>query len=550
MKNVDDKPKMSGSMKYIEIEFPKDEGDHYKDKVHRYMVPEKYKQWYEWWYFNGKLMTTDKREFGYMVAIFHYTVKDPLNDDNRILIADGNMLISDLENKKSYFSAWPLWSTDPEYSNDTKSSSNLSVLHSLNFNKEKLDIKIMGYPIGTGKFKKVAEKVIGGSEFDDAMDETAIDKDNFFKFSSHSPSIPGNIIEKKGDKKYVIKTKGRAIIEPGRDIEDAKGNIIKKEDFDKIVTEYYENIRNNENDFKKIVNKCIDAIKMRNPNMLKDEIPKKAEEVADKDIKKQARKKAFNEIHYKYSDMGLDLTLELDMEPLLINGHGILNMPDLGDSYYYTFPHLETVGKITVGKETFTIDSGDSWMDHQWGDFDVDTEKSGWEWFSLRLRSKDDEKYRIYANVFIHVDQDHNVVGSDKADSVASFFMPDGSRPVLKLKENLSETGEDGFFSVTKVKKTEDGAWKYDEDELSDYTGINKDYKGKIYPQKFEFDFRIEGKKLAVVLESVFKHQFGFYYWEGFSNVTAEWKDGEELTGFSFTEIIYPKNPKKEENVG
>ena len=69
-----------------------------------------------------------------------------------------------------------------------------------------------------------------------------------------------------------------------------------------------------------------------------------------------------------------------------------------GDSYYYTTPHLETSGKITVGDEIFEIVSGDSWMDHQWGDFG--DKGFGWEWFSIRLENG------IDANVYIHVD--HN----------------------------------------------------------------------------------------------------------------------------------------------
>ncbi|MCP4974709.1 MAG: hypothetical protein GY931_00990, partial [Maribacter sp.] len=207
------------------------------------------------------------------------------------------------------------------------------------------------------------------------------------------------------------------------------------------------------------------------------------------------------------------LTLERDLKikPFLINGNGIMNMPDGGDSYYYTFPHLKTDGKITLGNETFEIASGDSWMEHQWGDFNIN--EFGWEWFSLRLENK------IDANVFIHVDKNKKVV-----DAVANFIMPNDERKVLNKDD----------FSVT----AREDIWTYNAEELSDHSGINKCFEGMTYPQMFVLDF--PSVELSATIKSISPLQYGYWYWEGYCNVYAKWK-GKKLSGFSYTELYYPK---------
>ncbi len=428
--------RMSGSMDYVEIEFPRDEGDHYRDP--RYMEPEKYKQWYEWWYFNGKLQTTNNRNFGYMVVVFHYTFKDEKTNKYQELM-DGNMLISDLDNEKSYFSAWPLWLIDPD-------NPNLSVPYFSSFSKEKLDIEVMGYPKESKAYEDFMKRVAAGESIGGALDETAID--HFYKFHSYSSKSDTNQIDM-----YEIKTKGRAIIEPG-----------------KISKKYFDNMR------------------------------------------EVYLNKVFEKIRGKYSNMGLDLTLKRDMKPLIINTHGILDMAEGGDSYYYTFPHLKTGGTITIGDNTFEIASGDSWMDHQWGDFDV--KEFGWEWFSIRLENG------TYANIFIQVDKNKAEVSK-----VANFVLPGEAEPIVMKKDD---------FSVTARK----AHWTYNAEDLSDYSGINVGYDGVTYPQEFVLDFPSIG--LTATITSEFKHQFGFFYWEGFSKVEATW-NGKKLSGFSFTELIYPQ---------
>ncbi len=53
-----------------------------------------------------------------------------------------------------------------------------------------------------------------------------------------------------------------------------------------------------------------------------------------------------------------------------------------GYTYYYTHPALTTTATLTRGDRTFTL-HGDTWFDHQWGNFSHC--QLAWDWFSFRL---------------------------------------------------------------------------------------------------------------------------------------------------------------------
>ena len=62
---------------------------------------------------------------------------------------------------------------------------------------------------------------------------------------------------------------------------------------------------------------------------------------------------------------------------------GLITMGDGRSSYYYSFTNLATIGTLTVNTTEYTIASGRTWMDHQWGNYTLLGMK--WDWFSLRL---------------------------------------------------------------------------------------------------------------------------------------------------------------------
>jgi predicted secreted hydrolase len=82
-------------------------------------------------------------------------------------------------------------------------------------------------------------------------------------------------------------------------------------------------------------------------------------------------------------EIALDLTLTPSMDVLPHGEDGSIVMGDGLRSYYYSFTSLLTAGSITIEETEYTISSGRTWMDHQWGNFTF----FGlyWDWFSLRL---------------------------------------------------------------------------------------------------------------------------------------------------------------------
>jgi predicted secreted hydrolase len=94
----------------------------------------------------------------------------------------------------------------------------------------------------------------------------------------------------------------------------------------------------------------------------------------------------------------LSLSLNLSPEHYDYFLHGPDGAAEMGDcngdpttfdgyTYYYSHPALTTSGTMRVGDNEFVLE-GDTWFDHQWGNFKHCT--LAWNWFSLRL---DDGRY-------------------------------------------------------------------------------------------------------------------------------------------------------------
>ncbi|MEP0761712.1 MAG: hypothetical protein HRF48_03150, partial [Chloroflexota bacterium] len=100
--------------------------------------------------------------------------------------------------------------------------------------------------------------------------------------------------------------------------------------------------------------------------------------------------------------IGLNLTLVNDKaDYLLQRPGGVIGMGDCtaqdpatmaGMSYYYSHPALTTTGALTLDGRVIHV-SGDTWFDHQWGNFQNCF--TGWDWFSFRL---DDGGYVMLFN--------------------------------------------------------------------------------------------------------------------------------------------------------
>ena len=124
------------------------------------------------------------------------------------------------------------------------------------------------------------------------------------------------------------------------------------------------------------------------------------------------------------SALSIDLVLEPTTEPFLINENGLLPMPGNTNTYYYTIPRFKTTGNISINDNTYKINTtpGESWMDHEWGDFLVND--FGWEWFSVRLDNG------LIANIFLSVEfKTKSIVGG-----LANIILPTGEKRYIPYK--------------------------------------------------------------------------------------------------------------------
>lgn len=122
----------------------------------------------------------------------------------------------------------------------------------------------------------------------------------------------------------------------------------------------------------------------------------------------------------------LSLTLE-PTKPVVIHGEHGISRKGTGEgqaSHYYSLTRLTTTGRLTIGKESFDV-TGTSWMDHEFGSADLDTDLVGWDWFSIQLA--DQSELMLYGL--------RRRDGSSASVSSGTVVFPDGRIQPLDLAE-------------------------------------------------------------------------------------------------------------------
>lgn len=79
-----------------------------------------------------------------------------------------------------------------------------------------------------------------------------------------------------------------------------------------------------------------------------------------------------------------DLRTTPEKAPVSHGGDGVIAMGEAGgDSFYYSYTRMAATGQVETPDGLFEV-KGQAWMDHQWGDFDINAFK-GWDWWSIQL---------------------------------------------------------------------------------------------------------------------------------------------------------------------
>jgi predicted secreted hydrolase len=210
--------------------------------------------------------------------------------------------------------------------------------------------------------------------------------------------------------------------------------------------------------------------------------------------------------HHLRADGGryrLRLDLETIKAPVLHGpeGKGVIEMGQAGTSYYYSRADLEGAGLLYIDGQYQAV-LASTWMDHQWGSWDLHQGFDGWDWFSLRL----DDGSRVMLFNF------RDELGSLQPQSSGTWITPEGTVQHLESDDYLVYM-------------------------LDQWTSPQT---GGTYPVAWQII--IPGQGFQATVEATFPEQelpihFGPVYWEGTVTVTEDGTPSGrgfvELTGYA-----------------
>ena len=81
-----------------------------------------------------------------------------------------------------------------------------------------------------------------------------------------------------------------------------------------------------------------------------------------------------------------ELALKSDKPPVIHGKDGVSQKAEgTGKaSHYISFTRLDTNGEVVLDGKRFSVE-GTSWMDHEFFSHELESNQSGWDWFSLQL---------------------------------------------------------------------------------------------------------------------------------------------------------------------
>lgn len=207
---------------------------------------------------------------------------------------------------------------------------------------------------------------------------------------------------------------------------------------------------------------------------------------------------------FQISANGYGIGLEIELTPtkpaMLHGGEGWIDLSPAGLTYYYSLPRMAVNGSATIGGAQSQV-SGQTWFDHQWGDFIVAT-GLGWDWYWISLADGSDMMFYLLRG------PEGFFVGGD-----GTFVDPEGTTSILTFGDIQMEAL---------------GRWR------SESTGIE-------YPAGW--NVAVESLELQLEIRPVFNAQevdaratTGRVYWEGATEVTGR-RRGQEVAGRGFVEL-------------
>lgn len=206
---------------------------------------------------------------------------------------------------------------------------------------------------------------------------------------------------------------------------------------------------------------------------------------------------------YRLASVGAEIALNLDLvsekPPLLVGGDGLIVWINKG-SHYYSLTRLRVEGDLEIKGVTIPVE-GIGWMDHLWGDFQVNR---GWDWFSVQL---DNEAELIFWQI---VNEDESVDSGD-----LTVYFPD---------ETLFNTHD---FTLQKLE-----TW------ISPHSGRSYGTRWRMVEEKNDIDLTIEARFDDQEIEGMDFIPITTF-WEGNTLISGTFQ-GKPAAGVGYAELPRP----------
>ena len=207
---------------------------------------------------------------------------------------------------------------------------------------------------------------------------------------------------------------------------------------------------------------------------------------------------------FHISAAGDGIGLEIDLTPtkpaMLHGGQGWIDLSPAGLTYYYSMPRMAVTGSVFLEGAQSKV-SGETWFDHQWGDFIV-AAGFGWDWYWVSLGDGSDMMFYLLRG------PGGSFVGGD-----GTFVDPEGRPSILTFGD---------------IQTEEFGKWR------SDATGIEYPAGWRVVVESLQLQLEIRPVFNAQEVDA--RETTGRVYWEGATMVTGR-RQGLDVAGRGFVEL-------------
>jgi predicted secreted hydrolase len=201
----------------------------------------------------------------------------------------------------------------------------------------------------------------------------------------------------------------------------------------------------------------------------------------------------------KASPWTIDLTVQPQKRVVRHGGDGIIPMSaDGGTSWYYSYTRLAAAGTISTPTGDVAV-TGQAWMDHQWGEFDL-VDFKGWDWWSLQF--EDGREIML----FQFTDWDDNLAAQ--------------AGTIVNADDTLTELEGFDDFQITSLR-----TWK-------------SPFTLGVYPMDWDITIPKGNWDISVVtaVDDQEMYNIAQNYWEGATTVTGT-AAGLPVSGVGYTEL-------------